>query len=61
MHPWNYTSTKLGTWGTQVEIFAMATLYNMPVYAASQNPKPLNFSWCKYTPINVDNYTKNTY
>ena len=48
---------KLGTWGTQVEIFAMATLYNMPVYVASQNPKYLNYSWCKYTPINVDDCT----
>ena len=29
---------KLGTWGTQVEIFAAATLYNIPVYVACQNP-----------------------
>ena len=32
----------------------MATLYNIPVYAASQHPKSLNYSWCKHTPIVVD-------
>ena len=49
--------SKLGTWGTQVEIFAMATLYNIPVYVASQHPKSLNYSWCKYTPIALDDST----
>ena len=48
---------KPGTWGTQVEIFAMATLFKIPVYVASQNPKYLNYCWCKYTPLISDGYT----
>ena len=47
---------KLGTWGTQVEIFAAATLYNIPVYVACQNPKSLQYSWCKYTAILLDDH-----
>ena len=27
--------SKLGTWGTQVEIIAASTLYNIPIYVAS--------------------------
>ena len=45
---------KIGTWGTQVEIFAMATLFKIPVYVASQNQKSLNYCWCKYNPIPLD-------
>ena len=30
---------KIGTWGTQVEIFSMATLFKILVYVASQNQK----------------------
>ena len=48
---------KVDIWGTQVEIYAMATLYNIPVYIASQNPKSLNYFWCKYTPILLDDHT----
>ena len=46
---------KLGTWGTQVEIFAMATLFKIPVYVASQNERSLHYCWCKYNPIPLDN------
>jgi len=46
---------KLGTWGTQVEIFAMATLFKIPVYVASQNQRSLDYCWCKYNPIPLDN------
>ena len=48
---------KLGTWGTQVEIFAMATLFKIPVYVASQNQRSLDYCWCKYNPIPLDNLT----
>ena len=46
---------KLGTWGTQVEIFAMATLFKIPVYVASQNKRSLQNCWCKYNPMPLDN------
>jgi len=47
---------KLGTWGTQIKVFAAATLYNIPVYVASRNPKSLQYCWCKYTPILLEEH-----
>ena len=46
---------KLGTWGTQGEIFAVAALFKIPVYVASQNQRSLHYCWCKYNPIPLDN------
>ena len=47
--------SKSGIWGTQVELIAAATLYNIPVYVASRSTDGLSYHWRKYTPIAVDN------
>ena len=46
---------KLGTWGTQVEIIAAATLYQVPIYVASRHVQGQRYCWRKYSPISVYN------
>ena len=46
---------KLGTWGTQVELVAASTLFQVPIYVASKNKNSLSYHWRKYSPISVDN------
>lgn len=47
--------SKLGTWGTQVELIAASTLYNIPIYVASKSTNRLSYHWRRYRPIAVDN------
>ena len=38
-----------------MEIFALATLFKIPVYVASQNQRSLHYCWCKCNPMPLDN------
>ena len=46
--------SKLGTWGTQVELIAASTLFQVPIYVASKNTNSYSYCWRKYSPIVVD-------
>ena len=50
---------KLGTWGTQVEIIAAATLYQIPIYVASTSQDGLTYHWRKYSPLLLSDATRN--
>ena len=40
---------KIGTWGTEVEIFAVATMTYTQVYVFSRHG--IHYQWLKYTPV----------
>jgi len=45
---------KLGTYlGMQVEIFAMATLFKVPVLCCKPESKILKYCWYKYNPLPI--------
>ena len=49
---------KPGTWGTQAEIIAAATLYQIPFYVASMSQDKLTHHWRKYSPLLLTNTTR---
>ena len=47
--------SKLGTWGTQVELIAASTLFRVPIYVAGKTTNSQTYCWRKYSPIAVEN------
>ena len=50
--------TQLGTWGTQVEIIANATMCQIPVYIATVSTDGVSYHWKKYSPLLLNGVTR---
>ena len=40
-----------GVWATQLEVFAAASLYQLPVYLCSPHPTTHQYRWMMYEPV----------
>ena len=45
----------MGARGTQVELLAALSFFQVPIYVTSKNKNCLSYHWRKYSPILVDN------
>ena len=45
------TMKRLGAWATQLEVFAVASLYQLPVYLCSPHPTTHEYRWLLYEPV----------
>ena len=41
-----------GAWGSQVELFAAATYFRMPLYVCSPHPATKEYRWLYFPPVN---------
>ena len=44
------TVSREGAWGTQVELYATASFYQLPVYIFSPHPQTNNYRWLLFEP-----------
>ena len=44
-----------GVWGTEIEILAVATLLQAPIYTYTSTGKPGSYRWVRYSPLSHPN------